>query len=192
MKMYTSQPSTALVERKAEPCLAEGCTCSFQNRTRLGTLTVQGRDFFGYGTVVVESWLSFSESIIIFILTLALAALKEKPSLNGRLIFVSILTHNKCLPLPLFSSLLLTSRYYTSSFSMLNFMKPSRIQFERNIFHQNSKPVTVSNGNLFSTIPNHMCYLSIQASFSTTYSGYLRKFIEMQIVEITMRLSSVL
>ena len=38
--MYTSQPITALLERKAELWLAERCTFSCQNRTRSGTLTV--------------------------------------------------------------------------------------------------------------------------------------------------------
>ena len=40
IKMYTSQPITALLARKGELCLAEGYTFSCQNRTLSGTLTV--------------------------------------------------------------------------------------------------------------------------------------------------------
>ena len=43
MKMYTSQPITALLGRKAELPLAERCTFSCQNCKRSGTLTVAER-----------------------------------------------------------------------------------------------------------------------------------------------------
>ena len=43
MQMFTSQPITALLGRKAELPFSEGCTFSCQNRSCSGTLTVDDK-----------------------------------------------------------------------------------------------------------------------------------------------------